>query len=84
MLRIVMGWKYLFSDRKNVSKKIVGYHDLDPSLIDIIRERNDIDIALHRFAIELFEKRCTQLGINKTIIADYNQKLQTYKTLRES
>ncbi len=84
MLRILLGWKNIYSDRKNVSKKIVDYHDLDPSLIDIIREKNDIDVTLHRFAIELFEKRCEQLGIDQATIEDYNQKLQSYKTLLEN
>ncbi len=84
MRKMLLGWKDIYSDRQNVSKKIIGYHDIDPHHIDIIREKNDIDTLLYQFTIELFEKRCKQLGIDKAIIEDYNQKLQSYKALLKS
>ncbi len=47
--------------QNNVTQDKPNTDDIDPKVIDLIRERNQLDIELYQFAQELFSKRYTAM-----------------------
>ena len=57
LLRIELGWRPFAYFPRNVSDGRPRESDLDPAILDAIRQRNALDLELHRFAGELMDRR---------------------------
>lgn len=65
----VLGWKNVdFTTKKNVNQKRPKRADLDPDLIRFIERENHLDVQLHNFALENFDRQLENLAhYNKVI-----------------
>lgn len=81
MARKLLGWADIYYERRNVSKKRVKKDEVDPEVIQLIRERNAFDDELHRFAVEVFDERCRKLGISQDDVARFDELNATYHDL---
>ena len=83
MARKVLGWSDIFYTRRNVSdnSKKVSFKSLDESTLQIIYERNWLDIELYNFACKLFRQRCEELGITAQVVDTYKQLSEDYGQL---
>jgi len=79
--RRVLGWNDIFYQRKNVSKRKTKKAEVPQHIIDIIRERNNLDIELFEFATRLFDERCAELGIDESTVAAFNEQNRRYVEL---
>jgi hypothetical protein len=77
MAKRLMGWDDIYYTRRNVSQKKTDVSEIDESVMDIIKERNQMDIALYDYAKELFDARWQQMGIPQ-------KKVEKYEALNES
>ncbi len=62
LMQCVFGWLDLSYRRKNVTRDRPALADIPARTIDLIREVNRFDVALYRFAAELFERRVAGHG----------------------
>lgn len=87
MARKLLGWQDIvyqqrnLSSRDDTSKQIIESTAIRKDDIQMIRDRNQLDIQLYEFANELFSKRCEILGIDANTVAKYDQVSQNYQTV---
>ena len=56
LLRRTFGWRPLYFRHQNAAPRTAASR-LSPDLVDMVRERNQLDVELHRFALELLQER---------------------------
>ena len=87
MAKKLLGWQYIVYERRNTSsrdsssKQIIESNPVSEEALQLIRDRNQLDIQLYEFASELFEKRCQAMGIDDAAVEKYDQISQTYQTV---
>ena len=62
LLKKIFGWENLFYMRGNVNKNRPGKEDTPKEVFDIIRNNNELDIKLYKFAKERFEELVRKQG----------------------
>ena len=62
MAQSLLRWPDIYYVRKNVSRKKTRLVDVPKSTIDLIRERNALDLRVWRFARSLARRRCEGAG----------------------
>ncbi len=62
LLKRLFGWKNLFYLRENVTKSKTKRKDVPKDVLDIIRNKNELDIDLYRFAEERLEELIRKQG----------------------
>ncbi len=60
LLGIELGWRPHAYLTRNVSEDRPRERDLDPAILEAIRERNALDVDLHRYAGELMDARIAE------------------------
>ena len=81
MAKKLLFWRDIYYVRKNVSKQKTVVADIEPSVLDLIRQRNQADIALFDYAKQLFDERCRQLEITQEKVEQYEALNATYQEL---
>ncbi|MEM9219373.1 MAG: sulfotransferase family 2 domain-containing protein [Cyanobacteria bacterium P01_F01_bin.150] len=87
MAREMLGWQDIVyqqqnrSSRDSSSKQFIESNAPSEEALQIIRDRNQLDIQLYEFACELFDQRCKIMGIDKAAVERYNQVSQNYQTV---
>lgn len=87
MAKYLLGWQDIVyqqrnsSSRDSESKQIIASNAPSEEALQLIRDRNQLDIKLYEFASELFDQRCKMLGIDDAAVAKYDQISQTYQTV---
>ena len=87
MAKRLLGWQNIVyqrhnsSSRDSESKKFIASNAPSEEALQIIRDRNQLDIQLYKFASDLFDQRCKMLGIDEAAVEKYNQISQTYQTV---
>lgn len=87
MARALLGWQDIVYQRRNSSKRtseatqIIESNPISDEALQLIRDRNQLDIQLYAFANELFDQRCKMLGIDDAAVETYDQISQTYQTV---
>ena len=81
MLKRTLKWQDIYYLRQNVTKQKTERQTIDPSIIQTMRTRNAIDIALYDYAKNLFEVRCDELGINQADVDRYESNNKIYQVL---
>ena len=81
MGRRVLGWRDIFHQSRNISKKKTRPEDVDAGILDRIRERNQQDIELYEFARDLFDQRCAELGIDEDTLSRFHERNAQYQEL---
>lgn len=69
----LLGWRDVFCEPRNVSKQRTQRDAAMDRAIEIIRERNALDIELYDFARALFQRRLDALGITPQDAARYER-----------
>lgn len=64
LLKRTFGWKNCFYIQANVSKNRMGKKELSKKTLEIIKERNALDIELHHFASEILDEAISRQGTN--------------------
>ncbi len=85
MMSQAMKWKEIYYQRKNVTLKKfkTDINELSPRTIEIIKEKNQVDIGLYKVAAQEFDNRCAQLGIDKQKVENFNNNNKYFNTLLE-
>ena len=87
MAKNMLGWHEIVYLRKNSSKrnkasrKVIESNTITDKAVEMIRERNQLDIALYDFANELFSQRCHKMGIDQEAIDQYENLSKDYQTI---
>lgn len=87
MAKMLLGWQDIVYQRRNTSnrnseaKQIIESNPISEEALQLIRDRNQLDIQLYAFASELFDQRCKMLGIDDAAVKKYDQISQTYQTV---
>jgi hypothetical protein len=81
LARRLLGWNDIFYQRRNVSRKHTKKDEVEPGVLDTIRERNANDIALYDFARALFDDRCRELGIGEAHVAEFDRRNEQYAAI---
>ena len=87
MAKKVLKWEDIVYRRKNISPKpqpsaaAAELTETDKQGMNIIRERNQLDIRLYDFACELFESRYRELNLSPQAEAQYEQANQRYQSI---
>jgi len=81
MAQKVIGWKDIYFTRKNVSGRAAEHTPIPDSLLDAVRERNQMDIELYDFARQLFETRAREVGITPDLVERFNERNQRYEEI---
>ena len=87
MAKKMLGWQDIVYERRNLSsqdsnsKQVIESNPISEEALEIIRDRNQLDIQLYEFACELFDQRCKILGIDDAAVEKYDQISQTYQTV---
>lgn len=81
MLKRLLKLKDIFYVRQNTSKQKTDRASVSESILQIIRDRNAVDIELYHYAKVLFEERCAQLGIHQSHVNTFNHLNQAYQDL---
>lgn len=85
----LLGWQDIFYIRKNSSKrnsksaKIIDSSEFSDEALEMIKERNQLDIQLYEFAQQLFEERWQQLGLSQASIEKYDLLNANYRAMLE-
>jgi hypothetical protein len=74
----MLRWSDIFFARKNVSRKKTKITDVPEKTLDIIRERNAVDIRVWKHARHLSRRRCEILGIDDAAIEDFKSRNARY------
>lgn len=77
----LLGWRDIFCEPRNVSRQRAGRDSATDRVIEIIRERNVLDIELYDFARDLFQRRLDALGITARHAARYERLNKRYADL---
>ena len=83
----LLGWQDIVyqqrnsSSRDSESKQIIASNPVSEEALQIIRDRNQLDLQLYKFASELFDQRCKSLGIDEAVVEKYDQISQNYQTV---
>ena len=87
MAKTLLGWQDIVYQQRNLSsrdsesKKIIASNPVSEEALQLIRDRNQLDIQLYEFASELFDQRCKAMGIDEAAVEKYNQISQKYQTV---
>lgn len=81
MLQRLLKWQDIYYVRQNISKQKTDRNSIEPEVMQIIRDRNAIDIALYEYAKELFEERCEDLGITQEDVEKFEVGNQAYQNI---
>ncbi|MEB3230104.1 MAG: sulfotransferase family 2 domain-containing protein [Leptolyngbyaceae bacterium] len=85
----LLGWQDIFYIRKNSSKrsprsaKVIESNQFREEALQLIHERNQLDIQLYAYAQELFEQRWQQLGLGQASVEKYDLLNANYKAMLE-
>jgi hypothetical protein len=79
MLKRTLKWQDIYYLRQNVTKQKTERPVIDPSIIQTMRKRNAIDVALYDYAKNLFEERCEELGIDQADVDRYESNNKIYQ-----
>ncbi|MEX0885522.1 MAG: sulfotransferase family 2 domain-containing protein [Phycisphaeraceae bacterium] len=77
----LLGWRDIYLERRNVSKRKTRPADVPAATLTRIRERNAHDIALYEFGKRLFDERCEALGIDAERVAELTTRNRRYEEL---
>lgn len=81
MAKKLLFWRDIYYVRRNISKQKTVVADVEPRVLDLIRQRNQADIALFDYAKQLFDERCRQLEITQEKVEQYEALNATYQEL---
>ncbi|MBF2078881.1 MAG: sulfotransferase family 2 domain-containing protein [Synechococcales cyanobacterium T60_A2020_003] len=81
MLQRLLKWQDIYYVRQNISRQKTSRDSIDPAVMQIIQERNAIDIALYTYAKELFEERCSELGITQEDVEKFEAGNKAYQDI---
>lgn len=81
MLKRTLKWQDIYYLRQNVTKQKTEREAIDPDVIQTMRKRNAVDIALYDYAKNLFEERCVELGISQVDVDRYEANNKIYKNI---
>jgi hypothetical protein len=81
MLKRALKWQDIYYLRQNISKQKTDRSAIDPEVMQVIRDRNAIDIALYDYAKALFEERCAAMGITDADAEQFETLNKTYQEI---
>lgn len=84
MARQLLGWKDIFYQKRNVTGGGARRSEVNEQTLEVIRERNQLDLALYAKALEVFEARCAELNITTQRVEHFRQQNAAYQQLLES
>ncbi|OLS34054.1 sulfotransferase family 2 domain-containing protein [Bacillus sp. MRMR6] len=67
------GWNNIHYDKRNITKKRLRKQEVPASVIDLIKQYNQLDLELYEFAKQLISQKLT------TLTVDEQKQLQKYK-----
>jgi hypothetical protein len=62
LLKNAFHWRHIFYVKLNVTKRRPASHTTPPEIRQVIRADNQLDLELHRYALELFEEQIQRQG----------------------
>ncbi|NEQ96128.1 MAG: sulfotransferase family protein [Cyanothece sp. SIO2G6] len=85
----LLGWQDIFYVRKNTSKRsrrstrIIEAAQFSAAALQMICDRNQLDLQLYAYAQDLFQQRWQQLGLNEASVEKYELLNANYKAMLE-
>ena len=64
LLRKEFGWDWPYYEKKNVTVKPKKFEEIPLSIIEIIKEKNQLDIELYEYAKQLFNNKVEAYGVD--------------------
>lgn len=79
----LLKWNDIYYQRQNVTNKKfkTDVATLDSSITDIIKEHNEVDMALYAAALNEFENRCEQLSITDEKVENFQLRNREFQKL---
>ena len=81
MLSKTIGWKDLFYENRNVSRKAITKSVLATDIFELVASHNRIDSALYEYAKQLHNERLECLGISRDDEDRFDRLNAKYKNL---
>jgi len=83
MLAKMMNWQDVYYQRQNVTNKKfkTDINSLSTEVIDIIKEHNQVDIAVYEQAEKLFSNRAEKMGITDEVVSQFRARNMQYQEL---
>lgn len=63
LMKKALGWKKIVYKSKNITRNRPRIDELSAEILEIIKQKNQLDIELYNFAVQLFEKQVESLDI---------------------
>ncbi|TVQ25881.1 MAG: hypothetical protein EA367_00565 [Leptolyngbya sp. DLM2.Bin15] len=81
MAQQLLRWRDIYYTHQNVSKQKTDVTKVNQATLAVIRQRNQVDLALYNYAKQVFDERCTQLGIDQQRVDQFNTLNGEYQNL---
>ncbi|MCF6300377.1 MAG: sulfotransferase family protein [Proteobacteria bacterium] len=78
MAKKLLGWNDIYYQRKNITRLKTKIADVDLKIIEQIKQNNRLDLKVYQFVNNTSNRRYQQLGINKQLLAEYEEKNKLY------